>query len=596
MNGADYLQQHSAESLSFEEMQQINPLGVHQQQKDEGSQTSEVQQLLEMKEDHPEWSLGLDQQDRESLQIKEEQEELWTNQEGEQHNGLKSLQLHQSQTEDNSEMEPLTSSPAKQVKTEPDEEDCGGPESEGNLDTHIYLQPKTDVKASDSSETEVSNDDDDWKEPVSDSGPKTRHSDDVWKVCRQRQQVYSQSPNMMQKNMSRFSIPPMERRTARRSMKGRGRWQKCLPASSSSDITLATSQYQKDSDENSDPSLSLIANMPHTMLEPGSSASLHGRVGHRVVTGEPELEIEDEKPMVSHWPGVKKRIRMEPEATLSPEQEDHLVEWFAAHPFFYDQTARDFKDKRRREQLLDQKAEELGVTGNFLWGWFRNMRTVYGKLRKKKNEQATRPLTARQRWTSDMFKFLDKHMTIRRSSLGKLQGAQSTNTGVEEEEEEEEEEEGDEEPARSSSRPGSPSPVPSSQTPKLKGKKAKLASRCVNKAVLQIPNSMSSLQTAMRSLQVAMESLQAAVGGLSNNRVMYCQYLSTEVGMLTEEQWSMFQQETMGMLIRFRTARQQRQQSAVPVLLPPGSMESIPGPSSTLLSSSYFQSRPAPPQ
>uniref|UniRef100_A0A3B4GE18 C2H2-type domain-containing protein n=1 Tax=Pundamilia nyererei TaxID=303518 RepID=A0A3B4GE18_9CICH len=147
---------------------------------------------------------------KQSLQIKEEQEELWTNQEGEQHNGLKvtdvttfpftivtvksedddkeksqSLQLHQSQTEDNSEMEPLTSSPAKQVKTEPDEEDCGGPESEGNLDTHIYLQPKTDVKASDSSETEVSNDDDDWKEPVSDSGPKTRHSDDVWKVSRE---------------------------------------------------------------------------------------------------------------------------------------------------------------------------------------------------------------------------------------------------------------------------------------------------------------------------------------------------------------------------------------------------------------------------
>lgn len=173
--------------------------------------SAEVQQLLEMKEDHPEWGLGLDQQDRESLQIKEEQEELWTNQEGEQHNGLKvtdvttfpftivtvksedddkeksqSLQLHQSQTEDNNEMEPLTSSPAKQVKTEPDEEDCGGPESKGNLDTHIYLQPKTDVKASDSSETEVSNDDDDdWKEPVSDSGPKTRHSDDIWKVSRE---------------------------------------------------------------------------------------------------------------------------------------------------------------------------------------------------------------------------------------------------------------------------------------------------------------------------------------------------------------------------------------------------------------------------
>lgn len=62
----------------------------------------------------------------------------------------------------------------------------------------------------------------------------------------------------------------------------------------------------------------------------------------------------------------------------------------------------------------------LLCSGNFLWGWFRNMRTVYGKLRKKKNEHTTRPLTARQRWTSDMFKFLDKHMTIRRSSLGKV--------------------------------------------------------------------------------------------------------------------------------------------------------------------------------
>ncbi|XP_030611780.1 uncharacterized protein LOC115798907 isoform X2 [Archocentrus centrarchus] len=533
MNGADYLQQHSTESLSFEEMQQINALGAQQQQKDDGGRSAEVQQLLVMKEDPPEWSISLDQQDRESLQIKEEQEDLWTNQEGEQHNGLKSLQLHQSQTEDNSEMEPLTSSPTKQV-------------------------------------------------------------------CRLRQQVFSQSPNMLQKNMSRFSIPPMERKTGRRSIKGRGRWQKCLPASSSSDTTLMATHHQKDSDENTIPSLSLIANMSQTILEPGSSTSLSGHIGHRVVTGESELEIDDEKPLVTQWPGAKKRIRMEPEATLSPEQEDHLVEWFAAHPFFYDQTARDFKDKRRREQMLDQKAEELGVTGNFLWGWFRNMRTVYGKLRKKKNEHTTRPLTARQRWTSDMFKFLDKHMTIRRSSLGKLQGVQSTNTGVEEEEEgEEEEEEGEEEPVRSSSRPGSPSPIPSSQTPKLKGKKAKLASRCVNKAVLQIPNSMSSLQTAMRSLQAAMESLQAAVGGLSNNRVMYCQYLSTEVGMLTEEQWSMFQQETMGMLIRFRTARQQRQQPPVPVLLPPGSMESIPGPSSTLLSSSYFpiqQSRPAPSQ
>ncbi|XP_038592399.1 zinc finger protein 184-like isoform X9 [Micropterus salmoides] len=161
---------------------------------------ADVQQLLVIKEEVPsEWSPSLDQEDPEPLHIKEEQEELWISQQGEQLNGMEeaditrfpftavtvksedeeekpqSPQLHQSQTEDNREAEPSASSSATQIKTETD----GGSEPAGNLDPDSHLQPDTDEKASD---TEVS--DNDWQEPLSDSEAETEDSDNGWKETR----------------------------------------------------------------------------------------------------------------------------------------------------------------------------------------------------------------------------------------------------------------------------------------------------------------------------------------------------------------------------------------------------------------------------
>ncbi|XP_038592417.1 uncharacterized protein LOC119916460 isoform X3 [Micropterus salmoides] len=161
---------------------------------------ADVQQLLVIKEEVPsEWSPSLDQEDPEPLHIKEEQEELWISQEGEQLNGLEeaditrfpftavtvksedeeekpqSPQLHQRQTEDNREAEPSASSSATQIKTETD----GGSEPAGNLDPDSHLQPDTDEKASD---TEVS--ENDWQEPLSDSEAETEDSDNGWKETR----------------------------------------------------------------------------------------------------------------------------------------------------------------------------------------------------------------------------------------------------------------------------------------------------------------------------------------------------------------------------------------------------------------------------
>uniref|UniRef100_A0A8C9XQB9 C2H2-type domain-containing protein n=1 Tax=Sander lucioperca TaxID=283035 RepID=A0A8C9XQB9_SANLU len=137
---------------------------------------ADVEQLLVVKEEVPpeqqECSSSVDQQEPEPpLNIKEEQEELWSSQEGEQLQGLEeaditkfpftpvpvkseddeaeaqSSQLHQRQTQ--------------HMETEADGEDCGGPEPARN--SHPLLQPETEDQTGDSSEPE--NDDSaDWKE------------------------------------------------------------------------------------------------------------------------------------------------------------------------------------------------------------------------------------------------------------------------------------------------------------------------------------------------------------------------------------------------------------------------------------------------
>ncbi|XP_056224911.1 zinc finger protein 3-like [Seriola aureovittata] len=147
----------------------------------------DVQYLFLIKEEvPPELSPRLDQEEPKSPNIKEEQEELRTSQEGEQLQRLEeaddamvpltpvhvkteddeekpqSSQPHRSRTERSREAEPPSSSSAQQMETEADGDDCGGSEPDRNLDPHGHLQPDTDEQVSQSSETEDS--DIDWKE------------------------------------------------------------------------------------------------------------------------------------------------------------------------------------------------------------------------------------------------------------------------------------------------------------------------------------------------------------------------------------------------------------------------------------------------
>ncbi|KAM4742511.1 uncharacterized protein FYW61_001315 [Anableps anableps] len=151
---------------------------------------SDVQQMLLVKQEPPEDpSPDLDQNHPETLHIKEEQEEPWSSQQGEQF-GVKEeapivavlikseddeekpliSQLHQ--IEDG---ELPTSSSAEEMKAEPDGEEHGGESTRRpDLNTH--------GDTSSSSETEDSDDDDDVDHP--DSGSETEDSDEDWKESR----------------------------------------------------------------------------------------------------------------------------------------------------------------------------------------------------------------------------------------------------------------------------------------------------------------------------------------------------------------------------------------------------------------------------
>jgi hypothetical protein len=48
---------------------------------------------------------------------------------------------------------------------------------------------------------------------------------------------------------------------------------------------------------------------------------------------------------------------------LDPAVEQALCEWFADHPLFYDMSDVSFKNRQRKDRLLDQKGKELNMTG-----------------------------------------------------------------------------------------------------------------------------------------------------------------------------------------------------------------------------------------
>ena len=52
-----------------------------------------------------------------------------------------------------------------------------------------------------------------------------------------------------------------------------------------------------------------------------------------------------------------------PRKKINVSQEQELVEFFAAHPLFYDQMLKEFNDRSKKDRLLAEKGADLGMTG-----------------------------------------------------------------------------------------------------------------------------------------------------------------------------------------------------------------------------------------
>ncbi|KAI3358268.1 hypothetical protein L3Q82_003266 [Scortum barcoo] len=118
-------------------------------------------------------SSSLDQEDPEPPHIKEEQEEVWSSQEGEQLQGLEEADISKfpftpvpvksEDDEEKPQSSQLHQTHTEQMETGADGEDCGGPEPARNSDPDQHLQPDADEKPSDSSDPET-DDSYDWEE------------------------------------------------------------------------------------------------------------------------------------------------------------------------------------------------------------------------------------------------------------------------------------------------------------------------------------------------------------------------------------------------------------------------------------------------
>ncbi|XP_068432477.1 zinc finger protein 599-like [Clinocottus analis] len=144
-------------------------------------QRADVQHLLLVKEEVPpeqqDWSFRQEQEDPEPLHIKEEQEELWTSQEGEQLQGVAEAGIKFSFTpvkseddEEEAQSSQLHQRQTEQMETEADGAYCRGSEPHRKLDPERHPGPDTDeTEYSSKAETDDSRDWKETQEPRSDS-------------------------------------------------------------------------------------------------------------------------------------------------------------------------------------------------------------------------------------------------------------------------------------------------------------------------------------------------------------------------------------------------------------------------------------------
>lgn len=242
-------------------------------------------------------------------------------------------------------------------------------------------------------------------------------------------------------------------------------------------------------------------------------------------------------------PKHNKLLRVE----FSTGQEEELVQFFQDHPSFYDQSHPDFKNRAKKERLLEKAAEEMKVTSLQVLTWFKSMRTIYGKLKRKKSGQGAKVLTMRQKWTLNNFAFLEGHRSVRTEThrLGEATGSAEVAPPVEEEETNNSNSDVQWPPSQAIN--GQASTSAGTRRPKPAG-----IGRQVDEAILQVASGLS-------EGSVIANAVQKAVNVSQDPRVAFGHWMSCQARGLSERQWRLFMVDVVTSLHRHYEADSQQQ-------------------------------------
>ncbi|KAJ3589141.1 hypothetical protein NHX12_009989, partial [Muraenolepis orangiensis] len=68
----------------------------------------------------------------------------------------------------------------------------------------------------------------------------------------------------------------------------------------------------------------------------------------------------------------------------------------------------DYRNKAKRQRILETKATELEIGVDHLWTWFKSLRDMFTRLDKKKSGEGQQQLTERETWIKAKFDFFHR--------------------------------------------------------------------------------------------------------------------------------------------------------------------------------------------
>lgn len=80
---------------------------------------------------------------------------------------------------------------------------------------------------------------------------------------------------------------------------------------------------------------------------------------------------------------------------LPPDTEQDLVEWMRDRSYLWMRSSRDYKKKT---EAWEAKAEEIGISADYLGHWWKHLKDWYVRLIKVASGQERKPLTDRDKW------------------------------------------------------------------------------------------------------------------------------------------------------------------------------------------------------